>query len=107
LCLAAGWMREVPATATLRAADLAEDEVATLQWGERRVGISRMAGMLVADDLAESGKTLAAVPLPDADMPVLAAVFDRIRLSLGGDPGTRPKTQAALPSRGQRPAWSR
>lgn len=107
LCLAAGWMREVPATAALLAADLAEDEVATLQWGDRRVGISRMADMLVADDLAESGKTLAVVPLPDADTPVLAAVFDRIRLSLRGDPGTRPKEHAALPSRGQRPAWSR
>lgn len=76
LRLGAGWMHEVPASATLTAANLAGDEVVSLQWRTRRLGLSRYDGMIVVDELRSGGRTLAAIPEPAGGGPLLAAVWD-------------------------------
>ena len=75
LRLAAGWMREVPATAGLLANELATDEVAVLRWGSRRIGFSRAGSAVVVDDLDDGDKPLGIVPLADGNTPILATVL--------------------------------
>jgi hypothetical protein len=75
LRLRAGWMREVPVTATLRAGDLATNEVATLTWGSRRIGFSRTALGIAVDDLGALAGTLCVMPVKDWQVPILARVF--------------------------------
>ena len=75
LRLAAGWMREVPATAGLLANELATDQVAVLRWGSRRIGFSRAGNAVAVDDLDDGDTPLGIVPLVDGNMPILATVW--------------------------------
>jgi hypothetical protein len=84
LRLRAGWLREVPITATLRADELATDEIATLMWGSRRIGFSRTAHGIAVDDLNALTGPLCVVSIKDWQTPILAQVFagsNRIMLS--------------------------
>jgi hypothetical protein len=80
----AGWMREVPATAELRAGDLDICDIATVAWGSRRIGFSRTAQGIAVDDLDAPSGPFSIISVPDWKAPLLAQVGRQSELHCPG-----------------------